>query len=175
MRTRVIWFFLCLIASPALFASGGGGGGGGGSAMSATPAAPQLTAQQWYSQGYTAAKSGKYAEAITDFKEAVNLQPNYPEALNMEGVQPPQGRKGAAGLRLLREGFVVAARFRRCQGILRGGQPSGGRLEKGRPAIPDPAESPSSAGPGVAGVDRRHGEQQDAARRRPGSGPLACC
>lgn len=85
MRTRVIWFFLCLIASPALFASGGGGGGGGGSAMSATPAAPQLTAQQWYSQGYTAAKSGKYAEAITDFKEAVNLQPNYPEALNMEG------------------------------------------------------------------------------------------
>jgi len=61
------------------------GGSGTSGATSIKSVAPQLTAQEWYTQGYAAAKNGKYAEAVKAFKEAVNLQPNYPEALNMEG------------------------------------------------------------------------------------------
>jgi len=92
MSRKVVWLCLFIFIVPALFAAGGSAGGsaGGGSAggnggKTGVSASSPATAQSWYSMGYEAARGERFDEAVTDFKEALKLQPDYPEALNMEG------------------------------------------------------------------------------------------
>jgi tetratricopeptide (TPR) repeat protein len=78
-----------LIAASALFAAGSSGGTGGGSAGGggAGGRAPDgaKTALDWYNAGYTASEAKSYAEAISDFTSALELNSNYAEAYNMLG------------------------------------------------------------------------------------------
>ena len=91
---KLIWVllsFIWVLTTSSLFAAGGGGGGsgnGGGSASRPTVTAKDpypTTAQDYYRSGYSAAKAGKFPEAIQDFRVALTMKSDYPEALNMMG------------------------------------------------------------------------------------------
>jgi protein O-GlcNAc transferase len=43
------------------------------------------SALDWYNAGYTASDAGRYQEAVTDFKTALSMKPDYAEAYNMLG------------------------------------------------------------------------------------------
>ena len=68
----------------------------GGTAANSAMALPAGTAQSWYDQGYAAAKAGRFDDAVKDFANAIKLQPEYPEALNMEGYSLRKSGKAKA-------------------------------------------------------------------------------
>ena len=84
---RFLVLFACLLMAGSVFAAGSGGGGGGGGTsggMGGKPNTP-ITANDWYNAGYSLSDSGRYQEAVGDFKQAIALRPDYAEAYNMLG------------------------------------------------------------------------------------------
>jgi len=55
--------------------------GGAGSGSPSTP----VSAQDWYNAGYSESDAGRYEQAVSDFKTAISLRPDYAEAYNMLG------------------------------------------------------------------------------------------
>jgi tetratricopeptide (TPR) repeat protein len=84
MRRTIVLLLLLAVAGTAFAAGSGSGGGGGMGSAGATPSIP-TSAQDWYKVGYAASDAGKYQEAISDFKNAIALKPDYAEAYNMLG------------------------------------------------------------------------------------------
>ena len=85
MMRRTIVLFLSLLIAGTAFAAGSGGGGGGGGGMGGRSSNAPTSALDWYNVGYSASNAGSYEEAITDFKKAIEMRPDYAEAYNMLG------------------------------------------------------------------------------------------
>jgi len=85
MKNLTVGLILVLAALSPVDAMGTPPGGSSGGGSRASASSSPVTATEWYDTGYKASQSGKYSDALEDFKKAVSLNANYAEAYNMLG------------------------------------------------------------------------------------------